>query len=140
MIKILIGESSYEECRKQVKSGKAKGFPGSNSQCCYYFHELLGYPILFKSPQTGKPSLGKKIMFQLALKYPNNPVITLILMYRETAKESGALKFIPWKDDNNKIYEPNKHLKATDDTFKVEDSNRYSKSASSSPLAFLGGL
>jgi len=47
MINMLIGENSMHEIRSVIK-GKAKSFPGSNTQCCHYFHNLLGYPILHK--------------------------------------------------------------------------------------------
>ncbi len=107
-IRVLIGETAMEEVKKSVK-GKAKGFPSSNTQCCYYFHEMLGYPILMRSAKTHKPSLGKKIMFRLALKFPDNPVITLVLMYRILAKEYSSLKFIPFKDDEGKIIDPTKY-------------------------------
>lgn len=102
IIRLLMGESAHLQCRAAVK-GKAKAFPGSNTQCCNYFHTQLEYPIQFHSPKTGKPSLGKKIMFKLALKYPDNPVITFTLLYRQIAKEYGTLKFNPFKDNDNKI-------------------------------------
>ena len=103
MIKLLMGDTADEACKKQIK-GKAKAFAGSNTQCCHYFHEQLGYAVVGRSPATQKPSLNKKAMFRLALKYPNNPVITLVCAYREVSKEYGALKFIPWKNDENEIY------------------------------------
>lgn len=103
MIKLLMGETADEACRKQIKV-KAKAFPGSNTQCCHYFHEQLGYAVVARSLKTQKPSLAKKAMFRLALKYPNNPIVTLVCAYREVAKEYGALKFIPFRDDNNEIY------------------------------------
>jgi len=103
MLKLLIGERAELECKAQLK-GKAKSFAGSNKQQCHYFHQMLGYQVMYKSPKTKLPSLGKKIMYRLALKYPNNPVITLILAYRDVAKQYGSLKFIPWKTDENKVY------------------------------------
>ena len=66
MINLLIGLEGLVEIRSYLK-GKPKLFPGSNKQCCAYFHLILGYPVLFKSPQTGDPSLGKKIMYRLAM-------------------------------------------------------------------------
>lgn len=109
IIKLLIGESGMELVRKVVK-GKAKAFPGSNSQCCEYFHNLLGYSVVSRSPKTGKPSLAKKALFKLALKYPDNPVITFCLMYRTIAKEYSTLKFKPWKDNDDNI------IKKSDDS------------------------
>lgn len=74
-------------------------FPGSSRQNVKYFHDLLGYDVIFRSKDTGAPSLGKKSMYKLALKYPNNPVITFINLYRRLQKETGALGFEPWKTD-----------------------------------------
>lgn len=101
IINILIGEKGLEDIKKATK--KAKAFPGSNKQCCIYFHDLLGYAVVARSPETQKPSLGKKAMFKLALKYPENWVITFTLLYRQVQKEYSSLKFTPWKDDNDKI-------------------------------------
>lgn len=101
IINILIGEQGLKDVRSVIK-GKAKGFPGSNAQCCEYFHNILGYPVVMRSKETGKPSLGKKAMFKLALKH-DNPVIRFVLAYRIIAKEFGTLKFVPWKDDNNQV-------------------------------------
>lgn len=101
IINILIGPKSLPEVKASVK-GKAKGFPGSNTQCCHYFHEMLGYTVVARSKKTGKPSLGKKAMFKLALQHAN-PVIQFVLAYRTLAKEYGTLKFIPFRDNNNQI-------------------------------------
>lgn len=109
IIRILIGENGLEECRRAVK--KATGaFPSSNPQVCRYFHELLGYDVIGRSRETQNPSLGKKAMYRLALKYPENPVITFVLLYRTVKKEYSSLKFQPWKGDDDKI------IKITDDT------------------------
>jgi 3'-5' exonuclease len=108
MIKILIGETTWEECRSQVKSKDARGtICSSNTQSTYYFHTLLDYSIVARSPKTGKPSLGKVAMYKLALQHPDNLVIRIILAYRILAKEYGSLKFMPWKDENNTITKPN---------------------------------
>lgn len=103
IINMLIGPTGVEHCKKSIKSKKPSSIPRSNDQCCDYFHEQLGYPVLFRSTKTQKPSLGKQIMYKLALRYPDNPVIMFILMYRTIAKEYSALRFYPWKDDNNKV-------------------------------------
>lgn len=97
LIKLLIGEKSMAHIRSTIT--KPKMFAGSNSQCCTYFHDMLGYRVLWRSPKTGKPSLGKKIMYKLALMYPDNPVIQLVLAFRKLQKEYGTYKFLPWKDD-----------------------------------------
>jgi DNA polymerase I-like protein with 3'-5' exonuclease and polymerase domains len=105
MINLLIGAEGLIEIRSYLK-GKPKLFPGSNKQCCAYFHTILEYPVIFKSPQTGDPSLGKKIMYRLAMKHPDNPVIPLVLAYRKVAKETSALNFIPWRGEDGKITKP----------------------------------
>lgn len=106
MINILIGEAGMIEIRSAVKNAKG-GFPGSNPQCVKYFHDMLGYAVVGRSKEEDKngfrkPSLGKVAMFKLALKH-DNPVIRLVLMYRTLKKESGSLKFIPWRSDDGKI-------------------------------------
>ncbi len=100
VINLLIGEQGMKDVRACLK-GKAKMFAGSNSQCCEYFHEILGYPVVARSKKTGKPSLGKKALFKLALKH-ENPVIQFCLAYREVSKSYSTLQFIPWKDNENK--------------------------------------
>ena len=101
LIEYLIGTEGMANTRKAVK-GKAKTMPNSNSQCCEYFHNLMGYAVVGRSLKTGKPSLAKKNLYKLQLKN-NNPVMTLISVFRAVAKESSMLKFVPWKDDNNKV-------------------------------------
>lgn len=96
LINLLVGEHSMEIVRGKSKSS----MPGSNPQCCRYFHDLLGYPEVgkgkVKDDGTQSPSLGKKNMYKLRLNN-ENPVIDLCLSYRELAKETGSLKFTPWK-------------------------------------------
>lgn len=93
IIYMLIGPVATAELRKRSK----KSMAGSSQQCARYFHEMLGYDVMHTSKKTGEPSLGKKQMYQLALKY-NNPVIPVVMAYRELAKESGSLKWTPWKE------------------------------------------
>ena len=92
-LRILVGEKWLKIIRGQGKSS----MPGSNKQCVKYFHELLKYPVVLKSRDTGKPSLGKKALFKLKLRF-NSPVIDIIIAYRKLQKESSALKFIPYKE------------------------------------------
>lgn len=105
MINILIGEEGMREVRTAVK-GKAKAFPGSNSQCVKYFHDMLGYAVAGRGKENAqgfrKPSLDKKNLYKLALKH-DNPVITLSLLYRQVQKEFSSLRFIPWRNDKNEI-------------------------------------
>lgn len=96
MINILVGEASLPFIR-----GKSLApLPSSNVQCCRYFHDLLGYPVVARGQETKtgdrNPSLGKKALYKLRLNH-DNPVIDISLLYRELAKESGSLKFTPWK-------------------------------------------
>jgi hypothetical protein len=95
MLEILIGK----ETLKAVAGKSKKGMPNSNKQCVEYFHNLLGYAVVARGDitKTGarNPSLGKKALYKLRLKY-DNPVIDICLIYRECAKETGSLKFIPW--------------------------------------------
>lgn len=68
----------------------------SNKTCCEYFHKALNYPVVGTSQKTGKPSLAEENLVKLRLKV-NNPVIDLLLNYRQRQKETGTLKFTPWK-------------------------------------------
>lgn len=110
-INILLGPVSKEILGTAVK-GKLKMFAGSNKQCCCYFHDILGYPVVARSKKTQEPSLGKQAMYKLALKH-DNPVIQLVLLYRKVQKEFGTLNFTPWRGDNNEIYNPPKGDLAT---------------------------
>ena len=98
--KLLIGAKYYDFIQGKSK----KPLLNSNTQCVKYFHDLLGYPIVGRGKEkkdgTRGPSLAKKNMYKLKLKH-TNPVIDLCLAYRETAKESGSLKFTPIKSSND---------------------------------------
>ena len=101
-IDMLVGKQGMADAKRVIK-GKAKSFPGSNSQCCEYFHNLLGYPVVVRSKKTGKPSLAKKAMFKLRLKH-ENPVIDYINLYRGVKLETSTpLGFVPFRDDDNKV-------------------------------------
>jgi len=109
LIDLLIGRDFVKALRGKGKSG----MPGSNLQCCRYFHDTLGYPIVNYGKQrkdgTKGPSLGKKNMLKLRLKH-DNPVIDIVLAYRETSKESGSLKFTPYKVYATNTIEETKEL------------------------------
>jgi len=111
IISLLIGESGMAEVRQGVK-GKAKAFPGSNSQTVKYFHDILGYKVMRRGKPNKdgfkKPSLAKTAMYKLAAQY-HNPVINFTLLYRGLQKETGSLKFIPWKWDNGQIVNRDKY-------------------------------
>lgn len=104
--RLLIGEQGMKDVQSAVKGGKSHAFPGSNKQCVKYFHDILEYPVVARSKKTGEPSLGKQAIFKLALKH-ENPVLQFIIAYREVSKSYGTLKFIPWKDDNNQVWDAN---------------------------------
>ncbi len=101
LIEWFIGEAGMNEIRGGKKLGM---FAGSNPQCCRYFHDMLGYPVVAKGKPNAfgesSPSLGKKDLFKLALKH-ENPVINLICAYRETKKETTRLRFLPWVEDRD---------------------------------------
>jgi hypothetical protein len=101
---MLLGPVGLQEVKRGLKGTSKAAFPGSNKQCVEYFHNILEYPVVFKSQKTGEPSLGKKSLFKLALKYPDNPVIRLVILYRLLKKETSALQFNPWKNNNGKIF------------------------------------
>jgi hypothetical protein len=101
LCRILIGPGGMKEVQSAVR-GKPGAFPGSRTQCAKYFHDILGYPVIFKSPKTGEPSLGKKTMFKLQIEH-DNPVIAIVNAYRGVQKETGVLSFNPWRDDNGII-------------------------------------
>lgn len=68
--------------------------PASAKQCVDFFHKKLNYSVAAKT-NDGKPSVGRKQLYQLMLKY-NNPVIPVILKYRKTAKDLSMLCAERW--------------------------------------------
>lgn len=69
--------------------------PNSGAQIADYFYTLLTYepPSLTDS---GAPATDEKSLLKLQLKQPN-PVIPLILAYKETSKELSTLNFKPYE-------------------------------------------
>ncbi len=92
LLEYLIGPEAWLELKKKSK----KPLPTSNGQCVHYFHEQLGYPVVNRSKKTKKPSLSEKNMLRLRLKH-ENPTIDLCLAFRKLSKETGTLKFTPFK-------------------------------------------
>jgi hypothetical protein len=93
IIRLLMGEQAWQ----QLKAKSKKAMPTSNKQCCTYFHDMLGYPIVGRSKKGKKaPSLDEKNLLKLRLKN-DNPVIDYSIKYRQLAKETGSLKFLPWR-------------------------------------------
>lgn len=95
MTELLVGKETIAAIKGKGKSSMLN----SNKQCVRYFHELLCYTVVATSPETGLPSLGKESIFKLRLKHAN-PVLDLVIKYREVQKESGMLGFVPWKTDD----------------------------------------
>lgn len=69
--------------------------PTSNKSCVKYFHSEMGFKAVRKT-DTGNPSLDEKSLYKLAVAN-NCPTIPVCLEYRRIAKESGMLKFSPFK-------------------------------------------
>jgi len=96
--RIFIGEQNIK-----MIAGKSKSsILNSNKQCCIYFHDLLGYDVVAKGKEkedgSRGPSLAKKAMYKLRMKY-DNPVIDLCLAFRSIIRETGYLNFTPWQID-----------------------------------------
>lgn len=68
--------------------------PASPKQCKELFHDTLHYDVIAKS-EKGNSILGRKQLYQLMLKY-NNPIIPVIIAYREAAKDSSMLESGLW--------------------------------------------
>lgn len=64
--------------------------PGSTKQCASFFHDTLHYGVVSKT-SAGAPALGSKQLYQLQLKH-NNPLIPVVLKYREAAKDASSLE------------------------------------------------
>lgn len=95
IINLLLGEDLV----RKIAGPKSKApLCSSPKQCVRYFHDMLGYPVVKSSKTTGLPSLDADAIYKLKLKSPvDNPVLDLVLRFREVQKETGSLKFIPWK-------------------------------------------
>ena len=70
--------------------------PNSPKQVANYLYGRLGYQ------RPDRDITSEKVLLQLRLKHPENPIISIILRYRATAKESGQLKFPPWEPHDHK--------------------------------------
>jgi hypothetical protein len=86
--------------------GKPDFNPNSTPQLKnYFFKDLLYTPV--SKTDKGAPTLGKKELYALALKYPNNPIFPVILTYREAITASRFFQFLPpmpvWKYDLNDV-------------------------------------
>jgi hypothetical protein len=96
ILKALIGDATVAHLIALNKSGKKMfALCTSNKQATEYFHNLLGYKVVARSQKTRQPSLAKEAMYKLKLAYPDNPVIDIVLRYRQLGKETGSLGFNP---------------------------------------------
>lgn len=75
-------------------TGDPRFNPASAPQLIKYFHTRLAYKPAALS-DAGKPSLNEKAMYLLAIRYPN-PLLQVILNYREEAKELSMMRFHDW--------------------------------------------
>jgi hypothetical protein len=73
----------------------------SNKACVKYFHTQLGYKVVGRT-KTNNASLAKDNLFKLRLNY-ENPVIDVLLKYREVQKQTGTLQFKVWKVGSDKL-------------------------------------
>lgn len=99
ILTVLIGKKNMEAIKRNGKGSIAS----SSKQAIRYFHDMLQYKIVLRSKKTKLPSLAAKAMFKLKLAHPIMPTIDLIIAYRILAKETGSLKFKPYKtnEENN---------------------------------------
>lgn len=96
ILKALLGDSTVAHLLSLNKTGKKIfALASSNKQAVEYFHNLLGYKVVARSRKTRKPSLAKEAMYKLKLAYPDNPVIDIVLRYRQLQKETGSIQFNP---------------------------------------------
>lgn len=71
----------------------------SNKTCTEYFHSQLGYKVVARTP-ANRASLKAENLYKLQLDH-DNPVIKLLIAYRETQKATSTLKFKVWKEKEN---------------------------------------
>jgi hypothetical protein len=79
--------------------------PSSVDQLRKFFFDKLAYKPTGYT-ETGRPELGEKQLYQLALRY-DNPVLQLLLVYRELDKELSMASFqgyyLPWRQQQELI-------------------------------------
>lgn len=78
-----------------ILTGIAGFNPGSAKQCTKFFHDTLHYPVISRTPK-GAPAIGTKQLYQLLLKH-NNPVLPVVIKYREVAKDASMLESNLWR-------------------------------------------
>lgn len=77
----------------RILIGRSNFNPNSTQQAINFFHKTLNYDVQGRT-DSGAPSLGRKELFKLRLKYPN-PLIDVIINYRLLQKELSMLSFQP---------------------------------------------
>lgn len=83
----------------QILTGPETPHLISSQRCIKYFHDLLEYKVQGRTDK-GAPSFDKKTILKLRQHYPN-PVLTLLLHYKDIKKQFSDMKFIPWKQEEN---------------------------------------
>lgn len=79
----------------RILTGRENFNPNSGQQIAQYFYEHLTYePPAYTD--SGAPATDEKSLLKLQLKQPN-PIIPLILSYKETSKELSMLSFKPYE-------------------------------------------
>lgn len=73
----------------------------SNKKCVKYFNEIMGYPVVKRTPKGGS-SLAADALLKLKLQI-DNPVADFLIKYREKQKETGTLNFKVWKSNDVKL-------------------------------------
>lgn len=71
--------------------------PNSSVQCIELFHNEIGYPVQERSRTTGAPSLSAKALYKLAVSFEEDPLVRLVIAYRELVKQNSQLAFEPWQ-------------------------------------------
>lgn len=66
--------------------------PGSSQQCAKLFYEKLSYEPQGETA-SGRPQMNKAAMQKLRLRYPHNPLLRVILAYREVTKALSMFQF-----------------------------------------------
>lgn len=107
-----IGTSAHQLILKQkvllriirILTGRADFNPNSGNQLKDYFFKYLCMEPVGRT-ETGAPKLGKKEIYRMAIKYPENPLWEVLLAYREV---TTAIKFFefqppmpPWRGSMN---------------------------------------
>ena len=73
--------------------------PTSPKQVGEYLFDEMGYKVT-GATKTGKRKVDEITLQQTTLKHTSNPVMKICIMFRELKKETGILKWKPWKEED----------------------------------------